>query len=404
MTVAERGRRAAKGASERQAALDAELMARALRAAKSGDPSPNPHVGAVVARGAKLISVGHHARCGGPHAEIVALRRAGARARGATLYVTLEPCNHHGRTPPCTEAILAAGVARVVVGCADPAPHVPGAYARLRAHGIEVQHGVLEEPARRLIADFAKVRTRGLPWVTLKAAVTLDGRTAARSGESKWITGPEARKEAHRLRVQSDAVLVGVGTVLADDPELTVRAVRGRNPLRVVLDSRLRTPLTAKLVTTARDVATLVLHARGASRARVVALAARGVLLAQVKKARRGHGLDMQAVLRELVRRGVVRLLVEGGAQVHAGLLEAGLVDAAAVFVAPRILGDMQAIPLVASNVPRSLTAAFVLERPEVVRLGDDVLFRGDISIVQAAAPSRSAGAAKAGPRKTTRL
>ena len=391
-------------AREKQAQLDAELMTRALRAAKSGDPSPNPHVGAVVARGGKLISVGHHARCGGPHAEVVALRRAGKRARGATLYVTLEPCNHHGRTPPCTEAILAAGVARVVVGCADPAPHVPGAYARLRKQGVEVQHDVLEEQARRLIADFTKVRTRGLPWVTLKAAVTLDGRTAARSGESKWITGPASRKEAHRMRVQSDAVLVGVGTVLADDPELTVRAVRGRNPLRVVLDSQLRTPLDAKLVTSAREVPTLVLHAPDASAERATALRAQGVVTAEVEKAQGGRGVDVEAALRELARRNVVRVLVEGGAQVHAALLAAGLVDAAAVFVAPRILGDMQAIPLVASDVPRSLANAFVLAQPEVVRLGDDVLFRGDISILQADAPSRSGAAAKAGPRKTTRL
>jgi diaminohydroxyphosphoribosylaminopyrimidine deaminase/5-amino-6-(5-phosphoribosylamino)uracil reductase len=396
MTVAER--RSAR------AALDEAFMALALRAAKRGDPSPNPHVGAVVARGAQRISVGHHARCGGPHAEVMALRRAGARARGATLYVTLEPCNHHGRTPPCTDAIIAAGVKRVVVGCADPVPHVPGAYAKLRAAGIEVQHGVREADSRRLIADFTKHRTRGLPWVLLKAAVTLDGRTAARSGESKWITGPEARKEAHRMRVWSDAVLVGVGTVLADDPELTVRALRGRDPLRVVLDSELRTPLEAKLVTTARTVRTLILHAPGVSPKRAAALSARGVVLAEVKRARAGRGLDMRAVLRELGRRDVVRLLVEGGAHVHAAFLDSGLADSAAVFVAPKLLGDMQAIPLVASNVPRSLTAAFVLAPPEVVRLGDDVLFRGDISIAQAPSKTSSQAAAKAGPRRSPRL
>jgi diaminohydroxyphosphoribosylaminopyrimidine deaminase/5-amino-6-(5-phosphoribosylamino)uracil reductase len=385
-------------------AVDEAFMTRALRAARRGDPSPNPHVGALVVRGGQAISVGHHARCGGPHAEVVALRRAGARARGATLYVTLEPCNHHGRTPPCTDAIIAAGVKRVVVGCADPAPHVKGAYAKLRAAGIEVQHGVLETACQRLIADFTKHRTLGLPWVLLKAAVTLDGRTAARSGESKWITGPEARKEAHRMRVWSDAVLVGVGTVLADDPELNVRALRGRDPLRVVLDSGLRTPLTAKLVATAHAGRTLILHAPGASPKRAAALSARGVALAEVKAGRGGRGLDMRAVLRELGRRDVVRLLVEGGAHVHAALLEAGLADSAAVFVAPKILGDMQAIPLVASNVPRSLTAAFVLAPPEVVRLGDDVLFRGDISIAQAPSGTTRKAAAKAGPRRTPRL
>jgi diaminohydroxyphosphoribosylaminopyrimidine deaminase / 5-amino-6-(5-phosphoribosylamino)uracil reductase len=383
---------------------DERFMARALRAAKSGDPSPNPHVGAVIARGSELISVGYHPRCGGPHAEVVALRRAGARARNATLYVTLEPCNHHGRTPPCTEAIIAAGIKRVVVGAADPLPHKRGAYARLRKHGIAVEHGVLGEHAERLIADFRKYRLHGLPYVTLKAAVTLDGRTAARSGESKWITGAPARAEAHRMRAQSDAVLVGVGTVLADDPELTVRAVRGRDPLRVVLDSQLRTPASAKLVSTASAVKTLILHAHGASVQRAAKLRARSVELLAVPKARRGGGLDPEAVLRALAERGVVRVLVEGGAHVHAALLEAGLVDAAAVFVAPRFLGDMQAIPMVAGAGARSLQDAFVLVQPEIVRLGDDVLFRGSVRCGQAQMSKDPAAAAKAGPRRSARL
>jgi diaminohydroxyphosphoribosylaminopyrimidine deaminase/5-amino-6-(5-phosphoribosylamino)uracil reductase len=358
---------------------DERFMTRALRAAQSGDPSPNPHVGAVVARGSELISVGFHPRCGGPHAELVALRRAGERARGATLYVTLEPCNHFGRTPPCTDAIIAAGVKRVVVGAADPLPHKRGAYARLRKHGIQVEPGVLAERAERLIADFRKYRLQGLPFVTLKAAVTLDGRTAARSGESKWITGAKSRAEAHRMRAHSDAVLVGVGTVLADDPELTVRAVRGRDPVRVVLDSQLRTPSTAKLVSSAGQVKTLILHAHGAPVQRAAKLRARGVELLVVPKAQRGAGLDPEAALRALAERGIVRLLVEGGAHIHAALIEAGLVDFAAVFVAPLFLGDMQAIPMVAGRAARSLEDAFVLVQPEIVRLGDDVLFRGSV-------------------------
>jgi len=379
-------------------------MARALRAARSGDPSPEPRAGAVVARGAQLISVGHRARRAGPHAEQVALHRADSRARGATLYVTSPASDEDADARSCTDAIIAAGVARVVVGCADPRGNAQRRYARLRKHGIEVEHGVLGERAQQLIADFSKFHSRGLPWVLLKAAVTLDGRTAARSGESKWITGPKARREAHRLRVECDAVLVGVGTVLADDPELTVRAVRGRNPLRVVLDSALRTPLTARLVTSAREVPTLILHARGAQPKRAAALRELGVQLAEVKRGRSGRGLDIEAALRELARRDVVRVLVEGGAQVHAALLDRGLADAAAIFVAPKILGDMQAIPLVASHVPRTLPGAFVLARQEVVRLGDDVLFRGDISILQAAERARPGTAAKAGPRQATRL
>lgn len=387
-----------------QAELDARFMARALRAAEGGDPSPHPHVGAVVVQGAELISVGHHARCGGPHAEQIALRKAGERARGATLYTTLEPCNHYGRTPPCTEAVMAAGIARVVIGALDPAPHVKGGIARLRKHGIEVVQGVLPLPAARLIADFAKFREQGLPFVTLKAAVTLDGRTAARSGESKWITGAQARREVHRMRAQADAVLVGVGTVLADDPELTVREVKGRSPLRVVLDSNLRTPPGAKLIRSARDTRTLIFHAQGANRRRAAKLKAAGAELAEVKAAHGGKGLDLEAVLRALAKRDVVRLLVEGGAHVHGGLLDAGFVDRAAVFVAPRILGDALGFPMAAGSVSRTLAAAFTLQHLDITRLGDDVLFRGDVSFAQSTRERVTRTPAKAGPPERPKL
>lgn len=383
---------------------DERFMARALRAAQGGDPSPNPHVGAAIARGSELISVGYHARWGGPHAEVVALQRAGARARGATLYVTLEPCNHHGRTPPCVDAIIAAGIKRVVVGARDPLPHKRGGYARLRKAGVAIEHSTLQARAEQLIADFRKYRLQGLPYVTLKAAVTLDGRTAARSGESKWITGPQSRAEAHRMRARSDAVLVGVGTVLADDPELTVRAVRGRDPLRVVFDSQLRTPLDAKLVSSAKQIRTLIVHAHGAPVQRADKLRARGVELVAVRHGRGRTGIDPEAALRVLAARSVVRLLVEGGAHIHAALLDAGLVDAGAIFVAPRLLGDMQAIPMVAGTRARSLPDAFVLVEPEIVRLGDDVLFRGAIEQGRAQLPKDHAAAGKPGPRRSTRL
>jgi diaminohydroxyphosphoribosylaminopyrimidine deaminase / 5-amino-6-(5-phosphoribosylamino)uracil reductase len=364
--------------SDAQAKLDARMMARALRAAERGDPSPNPHVGAVVARGSQVISVGYHARCGGPHAEVVALTKAGARARGATLYVTFEPCNHHGRTPPCTEAILAAGVARVVVGCEDPVPHVPGSSRRLRRHGVEVVMGVRRPQARVLIEDFEKFMVKRLPYVTLKAAVTLDGRLATRTGDSKWITGEQARKRAHHLRAQADAVLVGVGTVLADDPELTVRLLRGRNPLRVVLDARLRTPARAKLVRTAKDTRTLIFHAPQADAAKARALTQAGVELVEVAAGRSG-GVNLRQVLRELARRDVVRLLVEGGAHVHGALLDAGLADRLAIFVAPKLLGDPQATPLSYGRGRKRLLDAFQLHAPRIERLGNDVLFVGEL-------------------------
>jgi diaminohydroxyphosphoribosylaminopyrimidine deaminase/5-amino-6-(5-phosphoribosylamino)uracil reductase len=380
--------------TEAQAQLDTRMMLRALRAGASGSPSPSPRAGAVVVRAGKLVSVGFHARSAAPNAEVVALRRAGKAARGATLYVTL--------APTATDVIIAAGVRRVVVGCPNPAGR--GSSQRLRKHGIDVVMGVERTRAERLIADFAKVTRLGLPRVTLKSAVTLDGRTAARSGESKWITGPQARREVHRMRARCDAVLVGIGTVLADDPELTVREVRGRNPLRVVLDSELRTSLRSKLVRGAREIRTLIFHARDASPRRALQLKAAGVELVVIARGR--QGLDPTAALRELARRDVLSVLVEGGAHVHAALLEAGLVDHAAVFVAARILGDAQALPLAAGQSPRRLDQAFVLDAPEVVRLGDDVLVRGDLksATVPAAQPHGPAARSRSGPRRGTTL
>lgn len=361
------------------AALDARLMRRALRAAALGDPSPNPHVGAVVARGSEIISIGHHARCGAAHAEVIALQRAGQRARGATLYVTFEPCNHFGRTPPCTEAIVASGVKRVVIGCADPAPHVPGSSDRLRKAGIDVLIGVEQASAERMIADFAKLMLRGLPHVTLKAAATLDGRIATRTGDSRWITGEVARKQAHRMRARADAVLVGVGTVLADDPELTVRHVRGRDPLRVVLDAVLRTPLRAKLVRTAKQTPTLIFHAKRAPAARVRALTDAGAQLLAVRETARGK-LSLREVLRALAKRDVMSLLVEGGADVHGAFLDARLADRASIFFSPRILADERALALARGRAKPRMKDALSLTAVEVRRFGDDVLVTGDFA------------------------
>ncbi len=353
-------------------------MKRALRLAANGHPSPNPHVGAVIARGDKLISVGNHARCGRAHAEVVAIRRAGERARGATLYVTLEPCNHHGRTGPCTEAIIAAGIKRVVIGCRDMAPHKPGALDRLRAAGIEIEVGVQEESAKRLVADFSKFMIKGLPFVTLKAAVTLDGRIAGRSGDSKWITSEKARKEAHRLRVRSDAILVGVGTVLKDDPQLTVREVRGPDPIRVVLDSNLRTPARSKLVVHDSKSPTLIFHALDVKESRKRSLVRSNVELIGVRRAEM-NGLNLKSVLRELARRGVVRLLVEGGSRIHGAFLEYRLADRVAIFVAPRILGDTRAIPFADGRGSKKLEDAWQLEGIETRKVGNDILICGAV-------------------------
>ncbi len=373
---------------------DVRWMRRALREARKGRPSPNPHVGAVLVKAGRLLAVGHHARAGRAHAEVVALRRAGEAARGATLYVTFEPCNHWGRTGPCTEAIERAGVARVVVGCRDPAPHVPGAVERLRRRGIEVDVGILQQEARRLVDDFVRHFTQGMPHVVLKAAVTLDGRIAARGGASRWITGEMARRRAHALRARADAVLVGVGTVIADDPRLTVRRVRGTSPVRIVLDTHLRVPLDAALVRTARQVPTWIVHGPEPDAERCSMLHEAGVELIEVPLGSDGR-LDPVAALRAVAERDVVRLLVEGGARVHGTLLREGLVQEAALFVAPVLFGDPEALPVAFGPPLLDPAQGWRIEPLRIQRLGRDVLFEGPLrggSSGQESPPDRGGG------------
>ncbi|MCS6798792.1 MAG: bifunctional diaminohydroxyphosphoribosylaminopyrimidine deaminase/5-amino-6-(5-phosphoribosylamino)uracil reductase RibD [Myxococcota bacterium] len=350
---------------------DEHFMRMALACAVRGRPSPNPHVGAVVVRGGRVVGIGHHERAGLAHAEVVALERAGSRARGATLYVTMEPCNHFGRTPPCTDAIVRAGIARVVAGCEDPAPHVPGATQKLRAAGIEVRVGVLRERARALIEDFARHITTGLPWVTLKLATTLDGRIAARGGASRWITSEPARRWAHRLRARADAVLVGVGTVLADDPALDVRLVPGVDPRRVVLDTRLRTPPTARLLAPCASGPALVVHGPDPPRRRAAALRAAGAELVEVPLGPDGH-VDVRAALAAIGARDVVRLLCEGGGRLAGALLDAGLVDELVLMIAPVLFGDERAVPLAAGRTVRSPAQGLRLDAVRVRRVGPD--------------------------------
>jgi diaminohydroxyphosphoribosylaminopyrimidine deaminase / 5-amino-6-(5-phosphoribosylamino)uracil reductase len=295
------------------------------------------------------------------------------------LYVTFEPCNHHGRTGPCTEAILAAGIARVVIGCADPTQHAKHSRKKLLAAGLEVDFGVRREQAEALVEDFAKLTRTGMPFVTLKAAVTLDGKLATASGDSRWVSSEAARREAHRLRAESDAVLVGAGTALADDPELNVRHVRGPNPLRVVLDSKLRLPLGSKLARVSPGLGTLVFHGPHASAKKRSALRERGVELCELPVDTRGR-LRLRAVLRELGRRDVMRLLVEGGAHVHGAFLDAGLADRAVIAVAPRILADANGISLASGRKKRRMREAIALEGVRIRRLGPDVLFEGRIA------------------------
>jgi diaminohydroxyphosphoribosylaminopyrimidine deaminase/5-amino-6-(5-phosphoribosylamino)uracil reductase len=354
------------------------VMERALTEAKRGRPSPNPRVGAAIVRNGEIISVGHHEKVGEAHAEVDAIRNAGRSVEGATLYVTLEPCNHQGRTGPCTDAIFDAGIIRVVVGCRDPAPHVAGAIDRLKAAGIEVEVGLMERECTALVADFAKHIRTGLPFVTLKAAVTLDGKIATRTGDSKWITGEEARIEAHRIRDQSDAILVGLGTVLSDDPKLTVRHVEGTDPVRVVLDADLQTPPNAAVLDPGRDsdAGTLIFHADDADPARRKALQGPNVELIPVS--RHARGVDLAEVLKLLGERGLVRVLVEGGAHVHGTFLDLGLADRAEIFIAPRIVGDATALSFAAGAGVESIESAWRLVRTRIQPLGSDWLVSGD--------------------------
>jgi diaminohydroxyphosphoribosylaminopyrimidine deaminase / 5-amino-6-(5-phosphoribosylamino)uracil reductase len=317
-----------------------EWMAQAVELGRNGDPSPNPHVGCVVVRDSAVVGSGFHVAAGQAHAEIAALNMAGEQARGATLYVTLEPCNHQGRTPPCTDAILKAGITRVVIGSLDPNPHVAGGGAeRLRSVGIEVVTGVLSHACDTLIRPWRTYVTDGLAHLALKLAVSLDGRTAAKTGASKWITCSEARTHGHRLRAASDAVMIGVSTVVADDPLLTVRRnVRGRNPVRVVVDSRLRMPVDCQLVKTASEIPTCVVTTPGSSVKTEEALAERRVTVIRVKANAQGR-CDMRAVLRALAQREVVSVLCEGGAELAGSLLADQLVQEMHLFISPILLG-----------------------------------------------------------------
>jgi diaminohydroxyphosphoribosylaminopyrimidine deaminase/5-amino-6-(5-phosphoribosylamino)uracil reductase len=357
---------------------DEQFMALAISEAKKaqGRTHPNPAVGAVLVKRGRVIAVGFHARAGAPHAEAVALAAAGPRARGATLYSTLEPCNHQGRTPPCTEAIIAAGVVRVVYGSPDPNPLVNGkGHHRLERAGVEVQGEVGRPEADALNRPFFKAVTLGLPWVTLKAGVTLDGKLATSSGRSKWITGEQARQAAHQLRSLADVVMVGVGTVLADDPRLTTRVPGGRTATRVVLDSHLRAPVAAAVFEVAEG-RTIVATLEPATSRRARALAARGVEVWTVP-ARAGR-VSLKAVLRRLTKAGLLHVLVEGGALVHGALLRERLADEVALFVAPVLFGH-EGLTWTGPLGVRTPAGGVALGPLSVEAVGADLLVRASV-------------------------
>ena len=323
--------------------LDQMAMREAIAQALMARPSPNPPVGAVVATDGKIVGRGHHRKAGEDHAEVIALERAAEAARGGTLYVTLEPCNHHGRTPPCVDAILQAGIRRVVIGCLDPNPHVVGGGARrLMEAGIQVDVGVSGTDARGTLAPWSKFITEGLPYVSLKLALSLDGRIATRTGASKWVTGPEARAKVQELRAMHDAVAVGINTALADDPRLTVRdpalVEQYGAPARLVFDSRMRLPLMSRLVQTAREVPTWVLTTLDAPVEAEQLLVDAGCFVVRAPTSAEGR-VDVGAALQLLASQGIVSILVEGGAELSGSLLATRLADELHAFVAPVLLG-----------------------------------------------------------------
>ena len=358
-----------------------KFMRAALRLAERGHgaTSPNPMVGAVLVKKGKIIGQGWHHRAGEPHAEVEAIRDAHERGNdtaGATLYATLEPCSTHGRTPPCTEAIQAAGLRRVVASATDPNPkHAGRGFQILRRAGIQVVHGVLEKEALRLNEAFNHWIVHRTPFVTVKAAMTLDGKIATASGESKWITGPEARARAMRLRQSADAILVGVNTVLLDDPALTARIPKSGEPKpnlrRIVLDAMARTPLTAKVVNDERAALTTIVVGRSAPKTRVAMLAKR--VNVRVAPGRNGR-IDLRWLLARLGAEDVTSLLVEGGGEVNASFLLDGFAQRVVFFYAPKVLGDGDARKAVAGEGVRRLDEIMQLPEPEWRRLGPDLL------------------------------
>jgi diaminohydroxyphosphoribosylaminopyrimidine deaminase/5-amino-6-(5-phosphoribosylamino)uracil reductase len=371
---------------------DATYMKLALRlAAKAaGRVSPNPMVGAVVVKSGKIVGRGYHRAYGLPHAEVEALRKAGAAAQGADLYVTLEPCNHQGKTPPCTQAVLSAGVRRVAMATRDPNPRVNGGGAEfLQDQGVQIEIGLLADEARRLNEAWFKWMETGLPFVVAKAACSLDGKIATAGGESRWLTGEQARSLGHQLRHELDAILVGVGTVLADDPQLTARPPgrktengkrktenRARDPIRVVLDSRLRLPLSAKLLHLDSAASTWIACTPAAPKDKIREIRELGAEVLMLPS-EPGGLVALKPLLAELGNRRVQSLLVEGGAETLGSFFDQRLVDKFYFFYAPKILGGKTAPGMLAGAGVKHLGNALQAKEMTVRKLGPDLLVTG---------------------------
>jgi len=361
--------------------LDAAYMARALELAARGEGyvEPNPMVGCVVVGDGEVVGEGWHQKFGGPHAEVEALRVAGARARGATMYVTLEPCCHHGKTPACTQAIIAAGIVRVVCAQRDPFEQVAGrGIEALEADGIEVEVGILEAEAKRLNAPYLKLVTTGRPWIIAKWAMTLDGKIATRTGDSRWISGEAAREIVHRLRGRVDGIMVGHGTVERDDPLLTARPPGPRIATRIVVDSRASLALESQLVRSVGDAPVMVAVGSEAPQENIDRLTAAGceVVVCRSKDVAQ-KSVCIPALLDELGRRRMTNVLIEGGSKLLGALFDVGAIDEANIFIAPKIIGGSQALTAIAGTGLERIAAAIQLVDPEIRQVGNDSYLRG---------------------------
>lgn len=360
---------------------DEKWMRRAMELAQRGEGmvNPNPLVGAVIVLDGRVLAEGWHERWGGLHAERNALRNCGGTAAGATMYVTLEPCCHYGKTPPCTDAIIAAGISRVVVGIMDPNPLVAGKGVRqLEKAGIEVECGLLEKELRRQNRVFLRYMTTGLPWVTLKTAMTLDGKIASKTGDSRWVTGEKSRRRVHEMRRSNMAVLTGVGTVRADNPLLNCRLDDcPRQPLRIVADSSASLSLDSRIVSTAREYRTVIAHTGRADRQKVDRLHEAGVETWECAE-ENGH-VSVGDLLRIAGKAGIDSILLESGGSLNGSFIDGGFVDEAAVFIAPKIIGGSESMTPVAGFGIGCMNDAAGLEDVVVERVGDDILINGII-------------------------
>lgn len=360
--------------SQSNAPFDSYLMARAVELARNARPSPNPRVGAVVATKGRIVGEGFHQRPGTPHAEVLAIAEAGKLTQGADLYVTLEPCVHHGRTGPCVEQIVRSGISRVAIGVKDPDVRVNGRGISFLQHaGIEVHVGIEENSCRELLFGYAIHRRYGRPGVTLKAAVTLDGYLATNAGDSKWISSEASRIRVHEMRADADAVLVGIDTVLRDDPQLTVRDATGVSPLRIVLDSRLRCPKNSKLIESAERTPVLLVHSLKEESSVAVYQAIPGVETVYCEPASDGR-VNISRLMEILSKKGLLSVLVEGGAKVFGSFIRAKAADRLILFVAPIILGN--GIPWVSMPTVSTIADGIRLHSPILSQIGDDLVYR----------------------------